>query len=106
MFEENVTEIGDHNCDDFLLREISILSFVSENCMRCLMSLPILDSLAEEFSEKIFFGKVNVDEFNSLAERHNISSVPTVLIFKNGEELDRVLNFDSEEDLRERLSFL
>ncbi len=104
MFEEFVSELDGENQDDFLSRDLSVLHFFSDWQMNCLMTLPILESLAEEFSDKIFFGKVNVEEQDDLAEKFNIKKVPTLLVFKHGKQVDRIENCSCEETLRERIS--
>lgn len=54
-------------------------------CGPCKMLAPHLDKLAEEYDGKIKVGKVNVDEQPELAQSFNVSSLPTILVFKNGE---------------------
>ena len=55
------------------------------------MIAPIIDQLAKEYYGKIVFGKLNVDENPEGARRFGIMSIPTLLIFKNGELMDRVV---------------
>ena len=106
VFQELVRELDQSNFGDFLERDFSVLNFFSDWHMNCLMVFPILDSLAEEFVGKIFFGKVDVEENEELARRFNVGSVPCLLIFKNGELVDRIDNACSEEILREKLCCL
>ena len=103
VFRELVLEVDEDNYDDFLNNGISVLNFFSDWKMDCLMIFPMLEALAEELNGKICFGKVNVEECEKLAEMHRVSKVPCVLIFKNGELVERINNCDSEEFLRERI---
>jgi thioredoxin 1 len=105
-FKQLVAEIGMDNYDEFIRREISVLNFFSDWKMSCLMVFPILESLAEEFNDKIFFGKINIEESQEIAQLHDVKKVPCVLVFKNGEQIDRIENCDSEEILRDRICCL
>ncbi|AEJ60457.1 thioredoxin [Spirochaeta thermophila DSM 6578] len=62
-----------------------LVDFWAEWCMPCRMVSPILDELAEEYAGKLKVVKVNVDEEPDLASRFGIVSIPTILLFKNGQ---------------------
>ena len=104
-FRELVQEIGAENYYKFLENEISVLNFFNDWHMNCLMCFPILESLAEEFSG-ICFGKINIEEYGEIAEKHNVENVPCLIIFRKGQQIDRIDNMISEEVLRERISVL
>ena len=70
------------------------------------MVLPILESLAEEFAEKICFGKVNVEEYGEMAEKYGVSKVPCLIILKQGKVIEKIERSCSEEFLREKISCL
>jgi len=60
-------------------------------CYPCRMIAPIVEELASEYSSVATFGKLNVDENPSTAMRYGIQSIPTILIIKNGVEVDRII---------------
>ncbi len=60
-------------------------------CGPCLMVAPIVDELARNYAGKVVFGKLNVDENPQTAGRFSIMSIPTLLIIKNGGEVDRII---------------
>lgn len=60
-------------------------------CGPCLVVAPIIEELAMEYAGKAFVGKLNVDENPKTAERFQIFSIPTLLIIKNGKEVDRIV---------------
>lgn len=62
-----------------------LLDFWADWCPPCKMVKPIIESLAEEYKDKIKVAKVDVDAEKELAERFNISSIPTMIVFNNGE---------------------
>ena len=61
-----------------------LIDFWAEWCGPCRMLSPVVDQVAEEMGDKIIVGKVNVDEQPALAQKFNIMSIPTLLVFKNG----------------------
>ena len=65
-----------------------LLDFWAAWCGPCKMLSPVVDEIAKEHEEFII-GKVNVDEENELASRFGIMSIPTLLVFKNGELVNR-----------------
>jgi thioredoxin 1 len=83
-----------------------VVDFYATWCGPCKMLSPRLDRLAGEFSGKIKFVKVNVDEAQELAGRFRVEGIPTLLFFKNGKLEDRVTGLLPEEALKSRLSSL
>ena len=61
-----------------------IIDFYADWCGPCKMMSPIIDKIAEELGENVKVGKVNSDENMELAEKYGIMSIPTIMIFKNG----------------------
>ncbi|MDR0378227.1 MAG: thioredoxin [Spirochaetaceae bacterium] len=61
-----------------------LVDFWAEWCQPCRMVGPFLDQLAEEYSGRVKICKVNVDEENELAGRHNVVSIPTMVVYKDG----------------------
>jgi thioredoxin 1 len=62
-----------------------LLDFWAAWCAPCRMIAPFIEQIADEYDGKLKVGKVNVDEQGDLAARHNISSIPTLAVYKNGE---------------------
>jgi len=60
-------------------------------CAPCHMVAPIIDEMARDFAGKIFFGKLNVDENQRVAMQYQVMSIPTLLVFKNGKLVDRIV---------------
>ena len=65
--------------------KVVIADFFATWCGPCRMLSPIIEQLSEEFSEKVRVIKIDIDKENELANMYNIQSVPTVIIFKDGE---------------------
>ncbi|MFC2035283.1 thioredoxin [Chloroflexota bacterium] len=72
-------------------------------CKPCLMLAPILDELAEEYDGKINFFKLDVDQNPKIAARYGIMSIPTLLIFNNGEPVSHIVGVRPKEELKRSL---
>jgi len=92
------------------LSEINFESFISENkivlvdfwatwCGPCQFMLPIFDKLSKKYSEKVRFGRLNVDDNQSIAMRLEVYAIPTFVIFVNGNAIDRAVGAVGEKGL-------
>jgi len=76
------------NFEEFIRRnEYAVVDFWAEWCMPCRYIAPVFEELAKEYSGKVAFGKLNVDENHSIAARFGISAIPTLIFFKNGKAI-------------------
>lgn len=74
-----------------------LVDFWATWCGPCRMLGPVIEELAEEYKGKIKVGKVNVDEEPALAAKFEISSIPTVMLFKNGKVSETVVGYHPKE---------
>lgn len=74
----------------------TLVDFYADWCGPCKMLSPIVEEIAEENTD-IFIGKVNVDESPSLAEKYKVFSIPTLIVFKSGKEIARMVGLRSKE---------
>lgn len=81
-----------------------LVDFWAEWCAPCKALAPILDEVADELAGKIVVTKVNLDENQDLAMKYSIRSIPTLLLFKNGELLDMQVGLPSKSDLVDWIS--
>lgn len=79
----------------------AIVDFWAVWCGPCKMLAPTIEALADELDGKIAVGKVDVDENRELAMKYGVMSIPTVIYFKNGEEVARLVGVQSREKLIE-----
>jgi thioredoxin 1 len=76
-------------------------------CGPCQMVAPIIEELAKQYAGKVLFGKLNVDENPLMAMRYGIMGIPTLLFFKNGELVDRIIGAIPKQMLEQKIkSFL
>ena len=79
-----------------------VVDCFAEWCGPCKMLSPIIDELAEELTDVNFY-KLNVDESVEVVRKYNIMSIPTILIFNDGELVNQTVGLKSKEELKELL---
>lgn len=77
-----------------------LVDFWAEWCGPCKMLAPVLDELAEEYNGRVRIGKVNIDDFQELAAQYGIRSIPTLLLFKEGQVAEQLVGLRSKRDLK------
>lgn len=80
-----------------------LVDFWAQWCGPCRMIAPIVEEIAQDLKGKLKVGKVNVDEEQDLAGEFNIMSIPTLLVFKNGEAVDQIVGAMSKDQLLVRI---
>lgn len=76
-----------------------LVDFYADWCGPCNMMAPIIEELASDLQGKARVGKINVDENQDLAMEYNVMSIPTLIIFKEGKEVKRIVGVRSKEEL-------
>lgn len=82
---------------------VSVVDFWAEWCGPCRMITPIIEDLAGEYDGKVKIGKLNVDENSDVSQRYAIRSIPTILIFKDGEVVDRHVGTTTKAALQQKI---
>ena len=77
------------NFNETIAEGVTLVDFWAEWCGPCRMMGPIIEELAEKLDGQYRICKVNVDNENELAARYGVMSIPTVILFKDGKELDK-----------------
>ena len=84
----------------------ALLDFWATWCAPCRAVTPVLDELAQKYEGKFIIGKVNVDEHPDLAAQFGILNIPTLIFFKEGQEVDRVVGVQPKSQLDEKIQKL
>ncbi len=92
MANEHVITLTKENFEQEVLKaeQPVLVDFWASWCGPCRMVSPLIDQLAEEYAGRAKVGKVNVDEQGALAVDYNVMTIPTIIIFKNGEMIEQI----------------
>ena len=93
----NILDVS-KNFDEFISEGVVVIDFFATWCGPCKMLAPIIDKIADDMPQ-VKFGKVDVDQAMDLAKRFGIRSIPTVIIFKDGVQVELVRGLQDEEFL-------
>ena len=101
-------DLNDENFKEEVLNKegLFLVDFWSHMCPPCQRMGLILDNVAKELEEKVGFGKLNIFEGPQTAKRYKIPATPTLIIFKNGEPVEKAVGLRSEQVLINKLNSL
>jgi len=94
---QNVLILTEQNFEQQIQKGIILVDFWAAWCMPCRMMPPILNELAITFNDKICIGKINVEEFQNIAVKYSVRSIPTLILFQNGLEIKRFVGVKSKD---------
>lgn len=94
------------NFNDTVSQGVSLLDFWAPWCGPCKMQLPIVEELSEELKGKATIAKVNVDEEPELASQFGVMSIPTLILFKDGQPVDKLVGLQSKAALQAKIDNL
>jgi len=105
MAAEHTVIVNDENFETEVLKADTpvLVDFWAEWCGPCRMIAPVLEKLASEYMGRLKIAKLNVDENRATANKYGIRSIPTLIIFKNGESKDQIIGALPEDKLRSRI---
>ena len=93
---DKIKTLNEHNFEHQIKRGVILVDFWAPWCLPCKMMAPELNALAEELSGNASVGKFNVDQQQSVSLRYGVSKIPTTILFKNGEEVNRFTGFKTK----------
>lgn len=100
-----VSEVNDSNFEQVVLKSDKpvVVDFWAPWCQPCRLIAPIVEELAREYDGKVLFAKLNTDENMQTTMRFGIRGIPTLLIFKNGQEVARIVGARPKRDLKNEI---
>jgi thioredoxin len=84
-------------------KRLIIVDFWADWCVPCNMLAPVLDKVVESFGDKVELVKVNVDQNPETSNKYNISAIPAVKLFKNGEKVDEFIGVQPEDSIKKMI---
>lgn len=101
---ESAVEVTDQEFNNIInnSHKLVVVDFFADWCMPCLMIAPVIEELAEKMKE-VKFVRINVDDNEELSSKYEIRSIPCLVIFKNGKEVDRIIGNQSEDRIEAKI---
>lgn len=97
--------VSDSNFDSIVSNSsFTIVDFWAEWCAPCKVMHPVMEKLASKYSGTITFAKLNVDQNQEIASKYGVLSIPTFIIFKDGQLVDKVVGAVGEQGLERAIS--
>jgi thioredoxin 1 len=98
-------EFTDTNFNEVAIEKggVAVVDFWAEWCGPCRMIAPIIEELSKEYEGKVVIGKVNVDDNPEVSMKYGIRSIPTVLILKDGQVVDKQVGVTSKQVLTNKI---
>jgi thioredoxin 1 len=102
---ENTVEVTNANFEEVVVNSKTpvLVDFWAEWCGPCKMVAPILDEIATEQKDNLTIGKLDVDANQSTAMAYGVSSIPTMMLFKDGQPIERIVGFQPKQQLMKKL---
>lgn len=83
---------------------VEVLKFFADWCGPCHVLNPIMDELEKEMGDKVAVKKIDVDKESEFASKNGVLSIPTLLILKDGKEVDRIVGVASKESIKSKIT--
>ena len=102
----NVLTLTDKNFQQQTKNKVVLVDFWATWCAPCRMMAPVLNDVASQLSGNSQVGKVDIEQYQSLAQKFKVRSIPTLILFKNGAEVNRFVGIKSKEFLLKEIAKL
>ena len=101
-------ELTDQNFNQEVIKNSRpvLVDFFAEWCGPCKMQAPIIDELNKEYENRVRVFKLDVDKNQQTAQDYQVMSIPTIVLFKNGKEIERLMGLQQKPVLTERINNL
>jgi thioredoxin 1 len=100
---DKILTLTDKNFQHQTKNRLVLVDFWAAWCAPCRMMAPVLNDVSSELAENSFVGKVNIEQYQSLAQKFQVRNIPTLILLKNGKEINRFVGVKSKEYLIEQI---
>lgn len=94
-----IVNVTDNTFENEVSAGTVLVDFWAPWCGPCRMIAPVLEEISNELGDKLKIGKLNVDENPSSAQKYGVMSIPTLIVFKDGQAVDKIIGFQPKEAL-------
>ena len=95
----NILTLTDKNFQQQTKNKLVLVDFWAEWCAPCKMMAPVLNDVAGDLTGNSHVGKLNIEQYQSMAQQFNVRSIPTLILFKNGKEVKRFVGIKQKDFL-------
>lgn len=85
--------------------KVVLVDFYADWCGPCKMMSPVIDKIAEEADDRIKVCKLNVDDAQDIAVEYNVMSIPTLILFKDGNEVNRLVGLQDKKEVLDMINY-
>jgi len=100
---DHIKYLNDDNFDKEIAQGITLVDFYADWCGPCRMMEPIIEELAEEMEGKAKIAKLDIETSQKVTSNFNVTSIPTLIVFKDGNEVQRIVGVKDKDALKEAL---
>ncbi len=100
---DKIITLTDKNFNQQTKGKLVLVDFWAEWCAPCRMMAPILNEVANELPAGKYVGKVNIETYQSMAQRFNVRNIPTLILFKDGKEINRFVGVKTKDFLLKQM---
>lgn len=104
MAHSEIKKLDDNSFDKGIAEGIVLVDFYADWCGPCRMLAPVVDELAKEMQDKITVAKVDTDQSVNVAAKYEVTSIPTLILFKKGQIVKRVVGLKDLDALRKMVN--
>jgi thioredoxin 1 len=101
---DKILTLTEKNFQHQTKNKLVLVDFWASWCVPCRMMAPVLNEVADGLAGNSYVGKVNIEQFESLAQKFQVQSIPTLILFKNGREINRFVGIRSKDFLLNQIS--
>jgi thioredoxin 1 len=101
---ENILTLTDKNFSHQTKNKLVLVDFWASWCAPCRMMAPVLNDVASELTGNSHVGKVNIEQYQSLAQKYQVRNIPTLILLKNGIEINRFVGIKNKEFLLQQIN--
>ena len=102
--DKNILTLTDKNFQNQTKNKIVLVDFWASWCAPCRIMAPILNDVASELTGNSYVGKVNIEQYQSLAQKFQVRNIPTLVLLKNGVEVNRFVGIKNGEFLLKQIN--
>ena len=101
---DNILTLTDKNFNHQTKNKLVLVDFWASWCAPCRMMAPVLNEVADELTGNSHVGKVNIEEYQSLAQKFQVRNIPTLILLRNGIEVNRFVGIKNKEFLLQQIN--